>query len=348
MFPYWLLFSVFAMAALFERPAAPQARRSGAALVLLFIFMALMIGLRFHVGADYESYLNIFEVAARADAADALERGDPGYQFINWLVGQWEGTMWQVNLICAAIFAWGLARFCNRQPAPMLAALVAIPYLVIVVAMGYTRQAVAIGVIMAGLASLDRRGSIARFVVYVAIAALFHRTALIVLPLAIVAGRRNHFLNAIAVLAAGFALYDALLAESVDQLVESYIEARYGSQGAAIRVAMNVVPALFVLFAGRKLGLDDYQRRFWLLVAILALACVPALFLVPSTTAVDRIALYLIPIQLVVFSRVSVYFRNHQLARLMVVAYSFMILFVWLNFAAHAFAWVPYRMAIEW
>ena len=347
MFPYWLLFSLFAIAALVERTRVPGEQRASPAMVLLFLFMALMIGLRFQVGADYDAYVALYEWAARADLGDALERGDPGYQFVNWLVGQWDGKPWHVNTICGAIFAWGLGRFCQRQPAPMLAASVAIPYLVVVVAMGYTRQAVAIGIIMAGLASLARRGSVARFVIYVAAAALFHRTALIVLPLAIVAGRRNHILNLIAILAAGFGLYSALLEDSVDELVKNYIEARYGSQGAAIRVAMNVVPAVLVLFASNKLGLDDYQRRFWKLVAVLALACVPALVLVPSTTAVDRIALYLIPIQLVVFSRLLLFSKSHQLARLLIVAYSFVLLFVWLNFAAHAFAWVPYRTVIE-
>lgn len=348
MFPYWLLFLVFAAAALTERTRAPGDQRVGLAFLFGFLVMALMIGLRFHVGADYESYQYIFEAAADSDLGEALEEGDPGYQLINWLVGQWDGAMWQVNLICAAIFCWGLARFSLRQPAPLLAALVAIPYLVTVVAMGYTRQAVAIGVIMAGLASLDRRGSIARFVIYVAVATLFHRTALIVLPLAIFAGRRNHILNIIAILAAGFGLYSALLEESVDVLVENYIEARYGSQGAVIRVAMSVAPAALLLFAGGKLGLDDYQRRFWRLVALLALACVPALFIVPSTTAIDRIALYLIPVQIVVLSRLVFLFRDPILARLTVVAYSFVILFVWLNFAAHSFAWVPYRWVLEW
>lgn len=348
MLPYWLLFFLFAIAALTESTRAPGDQRLGIAFLLAFLVMALMIGLRFQVGADYPAYQMIFEDAAGSDLGDALEYGDPGYQLINWLVGQRDGAMWQVNLICAAIFCWGLARFCQRQPAPLLAALVAVPYLVIVVAMGYTRQAVAIGVIMAGLASLDRRGSIARFVLYVAIATLFHRTALVVLPLAIFAGRRNHIVNVIAVFAAGIGLYSALLEDSVNVLVQNYIEARYGSQGAAIRVAMSVAPAALLLFAGGKLGFDDYQRRFWRLVALLALACVPALFIVPSTTAIDRIALYLIPVQIVVLGRLVFLFRDPVLARMTVVAYSFVILFVWLNFAAHSFAWVPYRWVLEW
>ena len=105
--------------------------------------------------------------------------GDPGYQALNWLVQEWNGEIWWVNSVSAAIFAWGLIRLCQNQPRPMLAVLVAVPYLIIVVAMGYTRQSIAIGILMAGLASLGRGGSVIRFAIYVAVAALVpsHRGA---------------------------------------------------------------------------------------------------------------------------------------------------------------------------
>ena len=192
MLAYWFLFALFALPALTERMRHPDDPRPQRLLAIFGVVMALMIGLRFHVGADFEAYELIFRRAAEIDLARSLQRGDPGYQFVNWAVGQLGGAMWQVNLICAAIFVWGLIRLCRAEPSPMLAALVAIPYLVVVVAMGYTRQAVAIGFIMAGIASLSRGGSVIRFALYVAAAALFHRTAVLVLPVAIFAGRRNH------------------------------------------------------------------------------------------------------------------------------------------------------------
>lgn len=343
MIPYWILFLLFALPALAERSGAAAGGRSSLGYWALALFTVLMIGLRFQVGGDYETYQKIFESAAYGTLAEAIERGDPGYQFINWAIGHMGGAVWQVNLICAAIFGWGLFRFCRTEPSPVLAALVAVPYLIIVVAMGYTRQAVAIGFILAGIASLVRGGSIIRFIIYVAFAALFHRTAVIVLPFVIFAGRRNRFLSAIAVVAAAIALYDLLLRESVDILVTNYVDARYESQGAAIRVAMNLLPAILILWTGDRLGLDEYQRRFWRLMSVVALACVPALALIPSSTAVDRVALYLLPLQMVGIGRAIFLSQSRAVARLLIVAYCGLVLFVWLNFAAHAFAWVPYR-----
>ncbi|QIK95827.1 EpsG family protein [Sphingomonas sp. HDW15A] len=347
MFAYWLLFGLFAVGAVTEQSRRPGDFRADPVLIVLGIFMILMIGLRFHVGADYEAYLRIFDYVSRLTFLEALQRDDPGYHVLNWVVASFDGSVWLVNLVCGGIFGWGLLRLCQTEPSPRTAALVAIPYLVIVVAMGYTRQAVAIGFIMAGIASLARGGSSIKFIVYVAFAALFHKTSVVVLPLAIFAGQRNHFLNALAVLVAAYALYDALLEESVDQLVASYIDARYESQGAAIRVAMNVVPALIILFAGRQLCLDERMLRFWRLVAFAALACVPALFLLPSTTAVDRVALYLLPIQVVGIGRSIFLFKSYGFSKALVVGYCFAVLYVWLNFASHSFAWLPYRTVIQ-
>lgn len=346
--PYWLLFSFFAVGALNSRihPAGAEAPKGG---LLLFgaIVTALLIGLRQWVGADWRTYEFLFDFAAYRDLGAVLEVGDPGYQFVNWAVQRAGGELWVVNLLCAAIFVWGLLRLVRNQPAPWLAFLVAIPYLVIVVAMGYTRQAVAIGILMAGLASLGRGASILRFAVYMAFAALFHKTAVIALPIVIFAGQRNRLLNAIAGIAMFVLLYDLFLADSVENFVENYITAEYSSQGAAIRVAMNIVPALIVLIGGSRLGFTPQEEKIWRYFSYAAVGMVVLLVVLPSSTAVDRMALYIMPLQVVVLSRAFVFFGRWSTGRLVIVAYLFAIQFVWLNFAQHARFWVPYQSVFE-
>jgi hypothetical protein len=111
-----------------------------------------------------------------------------------------------------------------------------------------------------------------------------------------------------------------------------------------IRVLMNVVPALLFIAFRRRIAPDPQERRLWAWMAVLALACLPLVGL--ASTAVDRIALYLIPLQLFVFSRIPRLARTVEVRTplvLAVVAYYTAVLFVWLNYAAHAFAWVPYQ-----
>jgi len=71
------------------------------------------------------------------------------------------------------------------------------------------------------------------------------------------------------------------------------------------------------------------------------------LFVQGSSTAVDRIALYVIPLQLFVFSSLPGLVRDRGTSTALilgVVAYSFAVQFVWLNYADNAMEWVPYRV----
>jgi len=66
--------------------------------------------------------------------------------------------------------------------------------------------------------------------------------------------------------------------------------------------------------------------------------------------AVDRVALYMLPIQLVIFSNVPDMLNDRKITSqflvFAVVFYYFSVLFVWLNFADNAGDWVPYATYI--
>jgi len=354
MWPYWLLFSFFAVGALFQPTplaASPggDVRQAGAAgsgapmLVLGGLMIAAMVGLRYKVGADWETYYFYWQYAGYADLGRILRMSDPAYQLLNWLAQQSGAGIWAVNLACGSIFAWGLIRFARTQPLPWLAVVAALPYLVTVVAMGYSRQAVAIGILMAGLASVFRGGSLLRFAVYVVVAALFHKTAVLLMPLVIFSSQRNRLLSVLGGLLLFYALYTALLASDVDQLVKSYIVTQYSSQGAAIRVGLCLVPAILFLLSPARFGFDVLQGRYWRLNSWVAVALLVGLFVVPSSTAIDRIALYVFPLQLAVLSRVPIAYPGRG-SGLFVIAYALAIELVWMTQAVHARYWVPYQL----
>lgn len=345
MLVYWSLFAFFAVGTLFERDRPRFSGWQGHWMLLAGGFLiAVAIGLRYQVGADWETYEFWFDYAGLADLGRVLEFKDPGYQLLNWSMKRLGVDIWAVNLVCGMIFAWGLLRFCRVQGDPWLAALIAIPYLVVVVAMGYSRQAVAIGILMGGLASLARGTSMFRFCLWVGVAALFHRTAVIAIPLAALTGDRNRFINLIVALASALVLYDALLEDSMDQFVKGYIQAEYSSQGAGIRVAMNLLPAVLFFAFSRRLGFTEQERLLWRNFSVAAFATLALLFYLASSTAVDRIALYLMPMQLAILSRVPGHILQAGVGKAAVIAYSGAVLFVWLNYASHAEYWLPYQI----
>lgn len=342
---YWVLFGYFAVGAFFNgerpgirQPTAPWLFRAGGVLV------AGLIGLRYQVGADWVAYVRMFFHAAYADLFSLLALGDPGYQVLNWVVQRLGMGFWLVNLLCGAAFAFGLFRFARIQPNPWLAVLVSVPYLIIVVAMGYSRQGVAIGILLAGLASLSQSGSLLRFAAYVLAATLFHKTALIALPLAAIGSTRNNALNLVIATGLTYLLYSSFLATSVDRLVGEYVRTGYSSEGTLVRVAMSVIPAIFFLLNWRAFHFKEGEWRVWRNFSVAAIGFAFLLIIFPSSTAIDRMALYLSPLQIAVLSRAPGIGSSHRFGTSAVILYSLLVQFVWFNFAEHADDWIPYRI----
>jgi len=343
--PYWLLFIYFAAGGLIEHDFEGRHTKRSIPLVIGALIIALMIGLRYEVGGDWRTYDWQFAYAGRVSAETMISIfGDPAYSLLTSAISHLGGSIWQVNLLSGLIFAWGLLRFARAQANPWLAITMAIPYLIVVVAMGYTRQAVAIGILMAGLAAVINGASTLRFAVYVAAAALFHKTAVVALPLVVFAQPRNRLVNVLAGLALTYLFYDLFLSESMNTLYRNYVKAEYSSQGAAIRVVLNVIPAMLYLINRRNFGFTPVESRLWFCFSIAALLFLVLLIATPSSTAVDRMALYIIPIQMAIWSRVHSAYRLQAVGRFITVAFAAAVLFTWLNFAVHAISWVPYRI----
>jgi hypothetical protein len=338
------LFSVIAAGALEYGGRRSNPRPGNPLLLAAMFFVICMAGLRYQVGADWINYLRIYEDFRYANLGWTLGSSDPGYSLLNWIAHRLGFGIWFVNLVCAAVFGWGLWAFANRQPNPWLGILVAIPYLIIVVVMGYTRQGVAVGLVLAGLAALDR-GSMARFLVYLCIAVAFHKSAIVVIPIVALAAATNRILLLPLVIVLTLVLYDAFVADAIEKMVNNY--STYESQGAAIRVAMNVPPAILYLLFYHRFDLKPEQLKLWRNFSLAALLAPLGLVFASGSTAVDRLALYLIPLQLFVLSRLPHAFGengrpNGQLT-LVLIIYSALIQFVWLKFSLHAQFWVPYQ-----
>ena len=342
---YWALFAFFAAGAIIAGSfTGENVRRPGAIFAIGAVAMTLMIGLRYNVGGDWQTYEFMYYRAGPLAFADALSIGDPAYQAVNWVAYNFDGDVWLVNSICAIFFVWGLFRLCRTQPYPWLALLVAVPYAVIVIAMGYTRQAVALGLIMAGIADFLRGGSVLRFGIYVAAAALFHKTAIVAFPVVALATERNRLVNMLIVLAGGILLYDLFLGDAMDNFVENYIRAAYSAQGAAIRIGMNMLAAAVLWLGRRKLELARVEWKVWRNFSLASVASLVFLVMSPSSAAVDRISLYIIPLQMAVLGRVPLIFKSRLFGTVLVASYCFAVEFVWLNFAQFSDAWVPYQL----
>jgi hypothetical protein len=351
MLVYFLIFFYLTLMACTQRQSASGAFTNmqiwSPVDLFTFIALILLIGFRYEVGADWFTYLELLDQQRNVDFFDLLSHGDPAYELLNWFGANIFGEIYFVNVVCACLFVYGIFVFSKSQPMPWLVLTIAFPYLIVVVAMGYTRQGVAIGLLLLGLVAL-MKGSLFRFLVWVTFAALFHKTVLVVIPIAVLSVSKRPVITAIGVIVAGAFLFFMLLQEALDSLTAAYIDSsEYSSSGAGFRVLLNLIPAFLFLVLRDRFRLSDNTRSLWTWMAVFGMLFPIFLYASPSSTAVDRIGLYLMPLQLFVLARLPVVFvggfHRNTLWKLVLAGYSGVQLLTWIFFAHHSSYWVPYR-----
>lgn len=308
------------------------------------VFYVLIIGLRQEIGVDWEAYKRHYDLVVNVPLDEALLTTDPAYAFLNWVVALIGGQVYLVNFICAILFITGLVKFCRKQQMPWLAFLVAQPVLIFIIGMSYTRQSVAVGFELMALVAISEKNN-RLFIFNILVAALFHKTAIFLMPLVAIVSNKNKFLMILAILFLGLGLGVMLIAEQYEALLDLYVEQKLTSDGGIYRIALNIVPAVLVMvFANAKLK-KVAERNLWKALAVLSFLLFPLIIIAP--TATDRLAVYLTPIQLYVFSNAPNWFDN-RFARFFflsgVVLFYALLMLVWLTFGSYRSSWVPYRI----
>lgn len=314
---------------------------------LIVLFFTFVIGMRHEVGGDWGAYLSYFESIGSITLIDSFDiSGDAGYVIINYIASYFNLGIYGVNLFCGFVFSLGLAIFCRSLPRPLLALACAIPYLFLVVSMGYSRQGAALGFAMIALVFLAREKKI-MFCIFIILGALFHKTAISLLPIAALAGTKNKALSFLFVILIGLIIYYTALSLSFDRLIEYYIRNEYQSQGAFIRLLILLIPSIILLVWPHRFNLTNSELALWKTIAWISLSLLFLLITSDASTAIDRMALYLLPIQLVVFSYLPEIFGEHGEARdwlvFLIICYYALIMGIWLNYSVYAIYWVPYK-----
>ncbi|MCX7901003.1 MAG: EpsG family protein [Burkholderiaceae bacterium] len=341
MIVYWLMFLLPALAAL--APVKLDTRASDVTWAATGIVLIVLIGFRHEVGGDWGPYLQYYELARDEQLVEVLKRGDPGYHVLNWVGAQLGLGIYFVNTLVATILVVATISFCRTQPLPWLAMTIAVPYLLIVVGMGYSRQAAAIGLVMLAYIALQA-GAVWRAASFIVLATSFHISAIATAPLLLLAGSRIVVVIVLCTLV-GLAAFVAASTGQMEQWAVQYVALSMESEGAWIRITMNGLAAAVVLAFRRRL-LAARERNLWAALAIVAIASFP--FVSLASTAVDRIALYLLPLQIVAFGRLHRILPTPVLrtsATIAAILCYGAVLMVWLSWAIHAHAWLPYQFA---
>lgn len=342
---YWILFAFPALFALLEQDSARDTKRVTFAWIVTGALLAAIIGLRWKTGGDWGNYYTNLVAIEWEGVWTQLHR-DLGFGVLSLFARLFPYSIVVVTLVSGIIMAIGLTIFSLAQPRPWLCLTVAIPYLVLVVGMGYIRQGIAISFMMIGLVQLQK-GRPLRYTMLVAFGALFHSTAVVMVVIGALIARQNRVITALAGIVVAILGYSLLLAPRTDALLTNYVDAQMDSQGTLIRLAMTALPAALFLAFQRNFELDPVAHKAWRYLSFGALALLALFVILPSSTVVDRMGLYFLPLQAFVYSQLPDAIgrtrQNRQIVAIGVVLLYAAVLFVWLNYASHSRNWVPYR-----
>ncbi|MFM5949476.1 MAG: EpsG family protein [Novosphingobium sp.] len=350
---YWILLAFPALMAIAYPVSADRARTGPAQGLALAFFLVLYTGiaaLRFETGGDWLTYDLLYDDIRTDTFAHALSVTDPLYGLLNWIGAETGLGIYFVNAVCGWVLSYGVVKVALRFREPWLAITMAVPYLLIVVGLGYVRQGAAIGVILLAIASFDQSKPL-RTLIYLMVAMAFHATAVVTLPMFTYAVTARHKMLGVLIAVLGVAVFYLLLAPRIEVFEAGYVANEYDSGGTLTRLLMSLIPSLLLLLRWRNFGTSVRVRSVWVSIAIANFAALAALGLVSSSTAVDRIALFFSPIQIAVMgefrSLVPLARRFTIPTRLALIAVAAMVQVVWLVYATHAEFWVPYRSVLE-
>ena len=354
---YWFLYAFPIVGHLLAPQLTPRQER----LLWLTLTSAwiLVIGLREDIGCDWNTYLAHFnnienQFFGRQNASDPVfsflkfisqwftGRGnDPGYTLLILISSKVGSGIYGVNLISAAIIVGSLSMLCRKMALPWIAWLVATPYFLIVVSMGYSRQAIAVSLTMLGFAYLQQNQN-RKFVGLILLAVCFHKSAAFFLPIALLILPSRFFCSRwVFVLATGRVVVILFLARAQ---FYSYIGGLWESQGAIIRAAMNLLPGLLIIFTSRRTEFRGLMSSIWIILSWIAILFF--LFASFATTPIDRIGIYLISLQIFAASHFPIWWKQgsyqHLLTAAIISLYG-LVQFTWLTFAHNRHCWREYK-----
>ena len=327
------------------RPKEKWTKKTSFFLILIF---SIIVGFRFEVGKDWTAYIYNFEKINNLE--NIFLNREFLFSGLNVISKKLNFGIYGVNVICGLIFSIGLIVFCRSLKRPWLGLTLSVPYIVVVIGMGYTRQSVALGSLLIGYVILTK-GKKLKFFLLNIFASLFHLSSIIgcflLVPYYISSPKYVNKISKIIIsFLFGVVLYFVFIDKYIASYIFIYIESQMSSSGVFIRLFMVVFPSILFLLLGKNLQINKNQIILWKSISFYSLSLIPLLIISPSSTVIDRLTLYALPIMIFVLSNLpELKFAklSKKYINLSVVIMAFLIQYVWLNFADNSGAWDPYQ-----
>lgn len=295
---------------------------------ILFVIFVFVGGFRYYVGSDFGGYYKLYNFtwAEVVESFKALD--EPGLKLVSYLARQiWDDGVSVILLACfitTILVFHGIKKFDNNDITLML--------LIYVFIAGWTfsfngvRQAMAASIIFA-FARVNKNNWILKYVLICCIAFLFHKSALMMLPILLLSHRKLNKSQVLLLVISAVLIplffdfaFDFMGADTTNEDALEYIDRQINP----IRVIVAFAPAILLIFVeDKKRFFEDngFALNLMLFNAILTLTTMNSAYLNRFTQYTSMFLMIYYP---VVFKAIT--------KKLRVFAIIFVILFYFLYF----------------
>jgi hypothetical protein len=316
---------------------------------LYILLIILFVGFRYGMN-DFFLYLAHFDKTKYQLLSDFKFNSNAssyGYDLLNWLVGRLNLEFYFINILCIILGIFSFHSFKNL-PNRWILWVVVFHTGIMILSMGYVRQAFAIFFMIIAINSLIFK-KIYYFFFYTILGFLFHKTAFIFFLLIFFYFEKINYKYFLIILISTILIL-ILESKSLYKLYYLYVEqstlrgAGGESLGVYYRLPISIVVAVLFLIYKEHLSKNFIERKIYVFFSFYVFFLIPISF--ASTTLADRMLLYSFPLSLVTFCRFENIFINKKhkyIVNILIILIQFINLFYWSLFSNTGIAWSIYR-----
>jgi len=319
--------------------------------LILVIILILFAGLRFKVGGDWGSYALIYDEISRRNFTSFIYNFDSLFYTLNYvvsLVGLKHGFI-LVNLIASTFVFICFYRFIFANHLNLTSFLIFFPYVIMII-MGFTRQSIVLGFFFLIL-SLNLDKSKISTVFLAIISGFFHFSGYL-LSFVVFNNfnkKQNNFYSFLMILLI-IIIVILFIYLNLDKIIHKFyfFQNNFNNISSLIR-NFPILLSCFLFINFRQYFKNVTKNyNFYLKLSIFGIILYFSTFL--FNTISDRLLIYLIPLAILVFSKLLNYFSSNYFKFIYLFSLNIFFacfLFGWLIVGNSGNSWIPYDVLLE-
>lgn len=280
---------------------------------LIFIILILFSGFRYKIGADFTSYLKIFELAKNNPTHYEVIRLEKGYYFLQKFIISINGTQQLIFLIMSILSNFFIYIFIKRNSKNILLSIFIFFMIGAYYSFGFNgiRQYLAISIFLYSFKFIENK-NFKKYLLMIFIGSLFHKTILFCLPLYFILNFKFKFLQKAVLIFISLLLTLYLNKILIILKYGHYLSKTYYVTTSYIVLIIFLILSIYIMLFNKKI-LNKQQQNLNFISIILTLLIIINQKVNPSINQIfQRMGMYIFFFYIVFIPNVFESFNKEQ------------------------------------